>query len=93
MLTYQRSLLINCAIEAIDEAVTETVIFNTEKQVEILQKATPKVLTNEDEVDDYDKIDAIGHSTSLMFLVRSFGVKLYKKGWKNLNAIERFMAE
>lgn len=28
-----------------------------------------------------------------MFLVRSFGVKLYKKGWKNLNAIERFMAE
>ncbi|CEG73464.1 hypothetical protein RMATCC62417_08843 [Rhizopus microsporus] len=95
------SSLINRAIEAIDEAATETVIFNAEKQVEILQKArkrkritkTPKVLVNEDEVDDYDKIDAIGHSTSLMFLVRSFGVKLYKKGWKNLNAVERFMAE
>lgn len=33
------SSLINRAIEAIDEAATETVIFNAEKQVEILQKA------------------------------------------------------
>ncbi|CEG84776.1 hypothetical protein RMATCC62417_18533 [Rhizopus microsporus] len=95
------SSLTTRAIEVINEAATEAVIFNAEKQVEILQKArkrqritkTPEVLANEDEVDDYDKIDAIGHSRSLMFLVRSFGVKLYKKGWKNLNAVERFMAE
>lgn len=48
MLTYQRSLLINCAIEAIDEAVTETVIFNTEKQVEILQKASKFSISTEE---------------------------------------------
>ncbi|RCH90968.1 hypothetical protein CU097_011001 [Rhizopus azygosporus] len=97
------SSLTNRAIEAVDEAVTETVIFNAEKQTEFLQQArkhqciieTPEVLANviESEVDDSDNIDVIGHSKSLISLVCSFGVKLYTKGWKNLNAVERFMAE
>ncbi|CEI89062.1 hypothetical protein RMCBS344292_03435 [Rhizopus microsporus] len=79
------SSLTNRAIEVVDEAATETVIFNAEKQMEIHQQArkhqriieTPEVLANviASEVDDSGNIDVIGHR------------------WKNLNAVERFMAD
>lgn len=45
------------------------------------------------EVDDSDDIKIIGHSRSLMSVVQEHGLKLYKKGWKRLNAKERCFAE
>lgn len=44
-------------------------------------------------VDASDGISVTGHSHTLMFIVRSAGLKLYQKGWKNLNAKEKCFAE
>ncbi|CAO3647415.1 unnamed protein product [Mucor hiemalis] len=44
-------------------------------------------------VDASDGISVTGHSHTLMFTVRSAGLKLHQKGWKNLNAKEKCFAE
>lgn len=90
------------AVEAVQVAARKAVAFQAETHAQVIEQARKRQRTSsgeqeEDEslreVDDSDLIKAAGHSKSLMSLVREHGIKLYKKGWKNLTFKEKCIAE
>lgn len=90
-------------MEAVQVAAREAVAFQAETHVQVIEQARKRqrIITSEEEeqaeslrkIDVSDSIKAAGHSKSLMSLVREHGIKLYKKGWKNLTFKEKCIAE
>ncbi|KAI8882904.1 hypothetical protein K501DRAFT_185545 [Backusella circina FSU 941] len=91
--------------DAIENATNEAIIFQAESHVDAIERARKRRKTREAaatkavrkivsaEVDESDSVTVFGHSKSLMYLARKFGLECCGKNFKSVNTIEKYYAK
>ncbi|CAO3651250.1 unnamed protein product [Mucor hiemalis] len=90
-------------VDAIENATNEAIIFQAESHVDAIERARKRRNTREEaeavaaaaarEVDESDSVTVFGHSKSLMYLAREFGLECCGKNFKSLNTVEKYYAK
>ncbi|KAI8387547.1 hypothetical protein BD560DRAFT_119291 [Blakeslea trispora] len=90
-------------VDAIENTTNEVIIFQAESHLDAIRRARKRRKAREEseveaeaetrEVDESDSIAITGHSKSLMYLVRKFGLECCNKNFKDANSIEKYYAK